>query len=348
VREHADREAAPATTPAATRDVVAGAPSAALAGAIGNRRMSRLVAAGAFAPARGPRVPREVARMLRSTSPPQAGAPTSPPPARSPTSPPQARSPTSPPQSGSPTSPPQSGSPEEDALLGAELTSPLFRWPWWIPWHAPAGGGGGGAAPASNPVQEPESLKVRGSGSIKGKFKISEYWPGVGIYWGADKTLGKFDKPLTGHTGWRMIGHKFQVIGKFSTGTTTTGAGGNVTFLQEARITNTKGGTATAWFDDMDYVDASGGAHHWDPNAEVGTAPRTGYPGVRRTISSNEYAYTDPPALSYQPGTTNSYRKLEFRITLRPPPGAAKAAIVKYATQEIEIKKGVPKVLQSP
>ena len=48
-----------------------------------------------------------------------------------------------------------------------------------------------------------------------------------------------------------MYGHKFQVIGQFSSGTTTAGAGGPVTFLQEARITNTKGGSRGAWFNDI-------------------------------------------------------------------------------------------------
>lgn len=206
----------------------------------------------------------------------------------------------------------------------------------------PADAGGG---PISVPVQNPSSLTVKGSGPLEGAFKVSEYWP-VTRYWGTDDQLGKFDEPTTG--GSRIIGHKFQVIGQYTTGTTTAGAGGNVTFLQEARITSTKGGTAGAWFDDMDYTDAGGGKHHWDPNSDVGHSVRVGYPGVRRPIASDKYAYTDPPAMGYRPGTTNAYRKLEFRIHLKPPPGSSAAEIVKTATQEIEIVNGTPTVLQAP
>ena len=194
-------------------------------------------------------------------------------------------------------------------------------------------------------VQNPKALMVKGKGAIEGTFGISDYWP-VTKYWGADKTLGAFDEPAAG--GWRMYGHKFQVVGQFTSGTTTTGTGGPVTFLQEARITNTKGGTPGAWFNDMDYTDASGGAHTWDPNAENGTTGAGGYPGVRRTISTTKYAYTDPPAIGYQPGTTDAYRKLEFRITLQAPPGSSKPSIVKQATQEIEIVKGKPTTLKAP
>ena len=202
--------------------------------------------------------------------------------------------------------------------------------------------------PSPVAVQEPDKLTVKGRGSIEGKRGISEYWPGVTPYWGGDKTLGEFDKKVAGSPGWRMIGHKFQTIGRFTTGTTTAGAGGEVQFLQEARITTSKGGAAGAWFDDMDYTDAWGGAHNWDPNAEAGTNGPKGYPGVRRTIATNKVAYTDPPAMPYQPGVTNDYRKLEFRIHLKPPPGASKPEIIKYATQEIEIVNGKPKVLKKP
>ena len=208
---------------------------------------------------------------------------------------------------------------------------------------APADAGSG--APAPVPVQNPTSLTVKGTGALEGSYKVSQYWP-VTKYWGTDDQLGKFDEPSSG--GWRMIGHKFQVIGQFTSGTTTTGAGGKVTFLQEARITNTKGGTAGAWFDDMDYTDAGGGKHTWDPNAEAGTTVKTGYPGVRRTLGTDKYAYTDPPAMGYRPGTTNAYRKLEFRIHLKPPPGSSGSEIIKTATQEIEIVNGVPTVLQAP
>jgi hypothetical protein len=237
----------------------------------------------------------------------------------------------------SPTSPPAVGGPEDAAIEeGVELTTP--------------GGGGaaGGAAGVARAVavQNPKSLKIKGSGLIAGSFGISKYWP-VTRYWGADKVLGKFDK-ASSTAGWRMIGHKFQVIGEFTNSTTTTGTGGNVTFKQEARITDTKGGTAGAWFDDMDYTDAGGGKHTWDPNAESGTTVKAGYPGVRRTISKTKYAYTDPPAMAYQKGSTNAYRKLEFRISLQAPPGASTPTITKTATQEIEIVNGKPKVLQAP
>lgn len=239
-----------------------------------------------------------------------------------------------------PTSPPSVDRPEDAAIEeGAELTTP-------------DGGsdGYGGTTPTAPstwavPVQNPKSLTIKGSGPIEGTFGISQYWP-VTAYWGADKTLGKFDEAST--SPWRMIGHKFQVIGEYTSGTTTAGAGGNVTFKQEARITSTKGGTAGAWFDDMDYTDAGGGKHHWDPNSDVGHSVRVGYPGVRRPIASDKYAYTDPPAMGYRPGTTNAYRKLEFRIHLKPPPGSSAAEIVKTATQEIEIVNGTPTVLQAP
>jgi hypothetical protein len=258
---------------------------------------------------------------------------------------------TSPP---APTSPPRTGKSEELAAVedGFQLTNPpvvtdnpLYQPRFQDnPLYDPT------ATTTPTPavaVQDPDKLTVKGSGGIEGKFGISDYWPGVSIYWGSDKSLGKFDKKIAGST-WRMIGHKFQVVGRFTSGTTTTGAGGEVQFLQEARITTTKGGTPGPWFNDMDYTDAQGGAHTWDPNAEAGTTGASGYAGVRRTIAKNKYAYTDPPALPYEPGVTDDYRKLEFKIHLKPPPGAGKPEIIKYATQEIEIIKGKPKVLQAP
>ena len=96
----------------------------------------------------------------------------------------------------------------------------------------------------------------------------------------------------------------------------------------------------------MHYTDASGAKHFWDPNSEVGTDAGNG-PGVRRTVAADAYAYTDPPAISYGP-ETNTYRKLEFRIHLKPPPGSPDTELVRTATQEIEVKDGVPTVLQSP
>jgi hypothetical protein len=236
------------------------------------------------------------------------------------------------------TSPPNVAAPEDAAIEeGAELTTP----------DGGTDGGSGSPAPSTwaVAVQNPKSLTIKGSGPIEGAFGISQYWP-VTKYWGADKTLGKFDEPSSG--GWKMHGHKFQVIGEFTTGTTSaTGGGGNVTFKQEARITNTKGGTPGAWFDDMNYTDASGAKHAWDPNTENGSTSASGNPGVRRTISATQYAYTDPPAISYKAGT-NTYRKLEFRISLQAPPGASTSTITKTATQEIEVVNGVPNVLQSP
>jgi hypothetical protein len=240
------------------------------------------------------------------------------------------------------TSPSATERPDEAAVEeGHELTTP-----------DEAGGAGAEREPGAPPatwavaVQDPDSLTIKDSGAIEGSYGIGDYWP-VTKYWGDDKALGKFDEASTG--GWRMIGHKFQVVGAFTTGTTSKpGGGGNVKFLQEARITNTKGGTAGPWFDDMDYTDAGGGKHHWDPNAEAGTTDRTGYPGVRRTIDPKKYAYTDPPAVGYKPGHTNTYRKLEFKIHLKPPPGSSGSEIVKTATQEIEVVRGVPNVLQWP
>ena len=215
------------------------------------------------------------------------------------------------------TSPPNMAAPGEVAAGGADRAPPPRNGgTGTADAGAPADAGSG--APAPVPVQNPTSLTVKGTGALEGSYKVSQYWP-VTKYWGTDDQLGKFDEPSSG--GWRMIGHKFQVIGQFTSGTTTTGAGGKVTFLQEARITNTKGGTAGSWFDDMDYTDAGGGKHTWDPNAEAGTTVKTGYPGVRRTLGTDKYAYTDPPAMGYRPGTTNAYRKLRIP---HPPEAAAR------------------------
>ncbi len=220
---------------------------------------------------------------------------------------------------------------------------------------ATASGGSGGSASASEgaPAQGAcvRSLDMRSSGAIEGSYGISDYWPGVTAYWGADKTLGQFDEASSG--GWRLFGHKFQVIGRFDR-VPTTGAGGDATFQQEARLTTGTAppGTAGSWFDDMDYVDDGGGAHHWDPNAEAGTTVRSGYPGVRRTLASDTYAYTDPPAIGYQPGTTNTYRKLEFKIWFRSTPGCACPsgilAIGLPRVQEIQVTTGTPTVLKYP
>jgi hypothetical protein len=233
------------------------------------------------------------------------------------------------------TSPPNSDQPAEEAVdEGAELTTPAA----------------GATVTPPQPVvdattrQQPASLQVKSSGPIEGPYGIGQYWPVTG-YWGDDKTLGKFDEPLAGRAGWHMLGHKFQTVGRFTSICTERGTG-RVTFLQEARITNTKGGTPGPWFDDMHYTDAWGGQHFWDPNSEVGTSAGKG-PGVRRTVAADAYAYTDPPAISYGPHT-NTYRKLEFRIHLKPPPGSPDSEIVRTATQEIEVEDGVPTVLQSP
>jgi hypothetical protein len=233
------------------------------------------------------------------------------------------------------TSPPNSDTPAQDALEeGAELTTPTA----------------GSTTTPTQPVvdattrQQPAGLQIKSSGAIEGSYGISQYWP-VTNYWGADKTLGEFTQPLAGQAGWHMLGHKFQTIGRFTSVCTEHGTG-RVTFLQEARLTNTKGGTPGPWFNDMHYTDASHANHYWDPNSEVGTNTGNG-PGVRRTIAADAYAYTDPPAISYGPDT-DTYRKLEFKIHLKPPSGSPDSEIVQTATQEIEVKDGTPKVLQSP
>ena len=41
-------------------------------------------------------------------------------------------------------------------------------------------------------------------------------------------------------------------------------------------------------------------------------------------------------------------RKLEFKIHLKPPAGSPDSELTREATQEIEVKDGVPKVLQAP
>ena len=46
--------------------------------------------------------------------------------------------------------------------------------------------------------------------------------------------------------------------------------------------------------------------------------------------------------------TVGEFGDLEFRIHLKPPPGSPDSEIVRTATQEIEVKDGVPNVLQSP
>jgi hypothetical protein len=195
------------------------------------------------------------------------------------------------------------------------------------------------------------SLFMNSTGAIEGKYGISDYWPGVTAYWGADKTLGQFD--TAGSGGWRTFGHKFQVVGRFDR-VPTTGAGGDATFQQRARLTTGTAppGVAGSWFDDMDYVDAGGGAHQWDPNAEAGTTVRSGYPGVRRTLASDTFAYTDPPAIAYQPGTTNTYRKLEFEISFHSTPGVTCPSGILGITlprvQEIQVTAGTPSVLKYP
>jgi hypothetical protein len=195
-----------------------------------------------------------------------------------------------------------------------------------------------------------EDLTFNSTGAIDGSYGIDQYWTTVTPYWGAHKTLGKFDETSGGtHT----LGHKFQVVGKVSRKPAPTGsAGGKATFQQMARLTvgAAPPGTAGSWFDDMDYTDAGGGDHHWDPNTEAGSETKSGYPGVRRTIATDKYAYTDPPAISYTPGTTNTYRKLEFDIHFRSAPGCgcAKAELTLSKVQEIQVTNGTPTVVQYP
>jgi outer membrane protein OmpA-like peptidoglycan-associated protein len=192
-----------------------------------------------------------------------------------------------------------------------------------------------------------EELRIRSSGAVEGAYGISQYWTTVTPYWGADNTLGNFD--TAGSGGWRWYGHKFQVVGRFST-RRTLGAPGRATFQQMARLTTTEGGTPGAWFDDMNYTDAGGGVHHWDPNAEAGTTGASGFTGVGRTIATDKHAYTDPPAVGYQPRTTNSYRNLEFRIYFRSAPGCGcpTRELSVTAAQEIRVTAGVPRTLRFP
>lgn len=213
---------------------------------------------------------------------------------------------------------------------------------------------GAAPAPAAAPdvvtLESPLSLTIKGTGAIEGRYGIGDYWP-VPRYWGADTTLGAFDEPSSG--GWRMKGHKFQVVGEVAQTCPASGIGGRATFVQQARLTNTKGGTPGPWFDDMDYTDAGGGKHAWDPNTESGTTGAGGNPGVGRTLGSTRRAYTDPPAISYRPkvGTTagtSTYRKLEFRIRLVAPPGSGGSTLEKLAAQEIEVVDGVVTVHQAP
>ncbi len=239
------------------------------------------------------------------------------------------------------TSPPAGGVRSGEGDRMPQLTAP--------PSAAPPSASGSPAPAAQYACVE--SLMMNSSGPIEGKFGINQYWTGVTPYWGSSTTLGKFD--IAGSGGWHTLGHKFQVVGTFSRGSAAGVAAGNATFQQRARLTvgtSASSATAGAWFDDMDYVDAGGGAHQWDPNAEAGTTARAGYPGVRRTIASNKYAYTDPPAISYQPGATNTYRKLEFEISFRSSPGAPCSfySISMPRVQEIEVTNGVPKVIKFP
>jgi hypothetical protein len=191
-----------------------------------------------------------------------------------------------------------------------------------------------------------EELTLRTNGRIRGRYGVSDYWPGVTPYWGTDNSLGSFDEPSTGD--WKLYGHKFQVAGRFSVGRSATRVAG-ARFTQNARLTTTKGGTAGAWFDDMNYVDAGGAHHNWDPNSDVGTTAAGAAPGVRRTIFFDEYAYTDPPAIAYTAGS-NSYRKLEFDIHFRSSPGCpcGTRELTTSATQEIEVADGKVNVLQWP
>src|SRR5829696_822552 len=216
MREHAI-EAAPEAAAGRPRDAEQ---SRSLPAALGNRAMAAL-ASGAVPPRGARGMGRDLQRLV-ATSPPVS------------------------------TSPPNMARPEEAALIeGLELTSPwdyfarAYNWAFGSsaapaapstsaptpPASPPAPTPPAAPAAPAVPVQNPTSLTVKGSGSIEGTYGISQYWP-VTNYWGADKTLGAFDEPISSSPGWRMKGHKFQVVGEFSNGTTTTGAGGTVQFLQ--------------------------------------------------------------------------------------------------------------------
>jgi hypothetical protein len=208
----------------------------------------------------------------------------------------------------------------------------------------------GATAPPANQCQCVTSLDFKSSGAIAGSFGIGDYWPGVTKYWGGDKTLGSFDTAASG--GAHTYGHKFQVVGEFKNASTT-GAAAAATFTQNARLTTGTAppGVAGSWFNDMDYTDAGGGVHHWDPNAEAGTATRAGYPGVRRTLAPGKVAYTDPPAIGYTPGSTETYRKLEFDIHWDSAPGCNCNGILGFSmqrVQEIRLTKGVPTTVAFP
>src|SRR5262245_14527542 len=100
----------------------------------------------------------------------------------------------------------------------------------------------------------------------------------------------------------------------------------------------------------MDYTDSGGAKHRCDPNAEAGTTVRAGYPGVRRTLTSTKYAYTDPSAVSYVKKTTDTYPKLEFEISLSSADGCpcSYRSITIPRVQEIQVTKGKPSTLKYP
>jgi Domain of unknown function (DUF4157) len=205
-----------------------------------------------------------------------------------------------------------------------------------------------GSAPQQHQCACAEALTFKPSGALEGTYGINDYWTTVTPYWGTNNTLGQFD--IADASGNHTLGHKFQVVGRFSRQTSTT-ASGDATFQQMARLTvgTAAPGTAGSWFDDMNYTDAGGGVHQWDVNAEAGTTATAG-PGVRRTVAPDKYAYTDPPAIFYQPGVTNTYRKLEFDIHFRSAPGCpcTNTELTTQKTQEIGVVNGVPNVIQWP
>jgi len=100
-----------------------------------------------------------------------------------------------------------------------------------------------------------EELVLHSSGAIEGTFGIDQYWPGVTPYWGSNTALGQFD--IAGAGGAHTLGHKFQMVGRFSRSSSRVSPG-DVSFQQMARLTvgAAAPGVVGAWFDDMDYVDA--------------------------------------------------------------------------------------------
>jgi RHS repeat-associated protein len=179
-----------------------------------------------------------------------------------------------------------------------------------------------------------DDLIVNNTGPIVGPFTFDEYFPGQTSHWGNDnKNLGDYDVDYS--NGRKLLGTKFQVIGKWHK--TGGPVDGGCRMTQMLRITDAAvvGGYRPNWFDDP-------AAQGYDVNLPAGEYKNRKL-GSGRRIGEGLGSYVDAPGLPYEPSTpewkTVEWATAQFAIVFSSAEGCpcSKPRIVKFYTRWCQV-----------